>query len=39
MCNLNYLINKPFANNFSVLEYSKLKIYYTCLLFELRNIL
>ena len=32
MRNLNHFINKPFANGFCVLEYSKLKMYYTCLL-------
>ena len=39
MRKLNHFINKPFANGFCVLEYSKLKMYYTCLLFELRNII
>ena len=39
MRNLNHLINKPFANSFCVLEYSKLKMYYSCLLFVLRNII
>ena len=29
---LNYFINKPFANGFCVLEYSKLKMYVTFLL-------
>ena len=39
MRKLNHFINKPFANSFCVLEYSKLKMYYTCLLFDLRNII
>ena len=39
MRKLNHFINMPFANSFCVLEYSKLKMYYTCLLFELRNII
>ena len=30
MQKLNYVINKPFANSFCVLEYSKLNMYYTC---------
>ena len=32
MRKLNYFINKPFANGFCVLEYSKLKMYVTYLL-------
>ena len=32
MRKLNHFINKPFANGFCVLENSKLKMYYTCLL-------
>ena len=28
---LNHFINKPFANGFCVLEYSKLKMYETCI--------
>ena len=36
---LNHFINKPFANGFCVLEYSKLKMYYTCLLLVLLNIM
>ena len=39
MQKLNHFINKPFANSFCVLEYSKLKMYYTCLLIVLRNIM
>ena len=39
MRKLNHFINKPFANGFCVLEYSKLKMYYTCLIFALRNIM
>ena len=39
MRKLNHFINKPFANAFCVLEYSKLKMYYTCLLLVLRNIM
>ena len=31
MRKLNHFINKPFANGFCVLEYSKLKMYETCL--------
>ena len=31
MQKLNHFINKPFANGFCVLEYSKLKMYMTCL--------
>ena len=30
MQKLNHFINKPFANGFFVLEYSKLLMYYTC---------
>ena len=32
MRKLNHFINKPFANGFCVLEYSKLKMYVTYLL-------
>ena len=35
---LNHIINKPFANGFCVLEYSKLKMYeivYCCVTFDL----
>ena len=39
MRKLNHFINKPFANGFCVLKYSKLKMYYTCLLLVLRNIM
>ena len=39
MRKLNHFINKPFANGFCVLEYSKLKMYYTFLLSVLRNIM
>ena len=39
MQNLNHFINKPFANGVSVLEYSKLKMYLTCLLFVLKHII
>ena len=39
MRKLNHFINKPFANGFCVLEYSKLKMYYSFLLFDLRNII
>ena len=39
MRKLNHFINKPFANGFCVLEYSKLKRYYTCLHLVLRNII
>ena len=39
MRKLKHFINKPFANGFCVLEYSKLKMYYTCLLLVLRNIM
>ena len=39
MRKLNHFINKPFANGFCVLEYSKLKMYCTCLLLLLRNIM
>ena len=35
MRKLNHLINKPLANGFCVLEYSKLKMYVTCILFYL----
>ena len=31
MRKLNHFINKPFANGFCVLEYSKLKMYETCI--------
>ena len=31
MRKLNHFINKPFANGFCILEYSKLKMYMTCL--------
>ena len=36
---LNHYIKKPFDNGFCVLEYSKLKMYYTCLILEFRNII
>ena len=36
---LNHFINKRFDNNFCVLEHSKLKMYYTCLLLVLCNIM
>ena len=39
MQKLNHFINKPVANGFCVLEYSKLKMYYICLLLVLRNIM
>ena len=39
MRKLNHFINKQFANGFCVLEYSKLKMYYTWLLLVLRNII
>ena len=39
MRRLNNFINKPFAHGFCVLVNSKLKMYYTCLLFVLRNIM
>ena len=39
MRKLNHFINKQFANGFFVLEYSKLKMFYTCLLLVLRNIM
>ena len=39
MRKLNHFINKLFANGFCVLKYSKLKMYYTCLLLVLRNIM
>ena len=39
MQQLNHFIKRLFVNGFCVLEYSKLKMYYTCLLFELRNII
>ena len=32
----NNFINKPIANGFCVVEYSKFKMYYTCLLLVLR---
>ena len=38
MRKLNHFINKPFANGFCVLEYSKLKMYeivYCCIIFDL----
>ena len=31
MRTLNHFINKPFANGFCVLEYSKLKMFETCI--------
>ena len=31
MRKLNHFINKPFANGFCVLEYSKLQMYETCI--------
>ena len=39
MRKLNHFINKPFANGLCVLEYSKFKMYYTCLLLVLHNII
>ena len=39
MRKLNHFINKPFAKGFCVLDYSKLKMFYTCLLLVLRNIM
>ena len=35
---LNFLINKPFANGFCVLEWPKLKMYATTLLITLKVI-